>query len=71
MKDIPKWLEDSLAQSPGFSTDAPVPDIDTDECAATVPHRRVVDLSLADVNESIGFNPYDTGVKRTLIDWTK
>ncbi len=69
MKDIPKWLEDSLPQSPGFSNDAPVPDIDTDEC--TVPHLKVVDLSLADVNESIGFNPYDTGVERTLIDWTK
>jgi len=64
MKDIPKWLEQSLSQSPGFSNDAPMPDIDTDECDTTVPHLKVLDLSLADVNESTGFNPYDTGVLR-------
>ena len=62
MKDIPKWLVESLPQSPGFLNDAPMPDIHTDECDATVPHLKVLDLSLVDVNESTGFNPYDTGV---------
>ncbi len=62
MKDIPKWLEESLSQSPGFSNDAPTPDIHTDEYDATVPHLKVLDLSLVDVNESTDFNPYDTGV---------
>ncbi len=64
MKDIPKWLEQSLSQSPGFSNDAPMPDIFTDECDATVPHLKVLNLSLMDVNESTGFNPYDTGVSQ-------
>ena len=62
MKDIPKWLAESLSQSPGFSNDNPMPDIQTGERDATVPHLKVLDLSLVDVNESTGFNPYDTGV---------
>ncbi len=62
MKDIPKWLADSLSQSPGFLNDAPMPDIHTVECDATVPHLKDLDLSLMDVNESTGFNPNDTGV---------
>ena len=62
MKDIPKWLAESLSQSPGFLNDAPIPDIQTDACDATVPHLKVLNLSLVDVNESTGFNPYDTGV---------
>ena len=51
MKDIPKWLTESLSQSPGFSNDNPMPDIHTDECDATVPHLKVLDLSLMDVHE--------------------
>jgi len=62
MKDIPKWLEESLSQSPAFLNDAPMPDIYTDECDDTVPHVKVLDLSLTDANKSTGFHPYDTGV---------
>ncbi len=64
MKDIPKWLAESLSQSPGFSNDAPMPDVHTAECDATVPHLKALDLSLMDVNEPTGFNPYDTGVSQ-------
>jgi len=45
-------------------TDAPMPDIYTDECAATVPQFKVLDLDLTDVDESLGIDPYDTGILR-------
>ncbi len=59
MKDIPKWLADSLSKPPVNLIDASMPDIYTEECDATVPHLRILDM---DVNESTGFDPYDTGV---------
>ena len=59
MKDIPKWLAESLPERPVFLIDAPMPDIYTEECDATVPHLKILDL---DLDESIGFDPYDTGV---------
>ncbi len=62
MKDIPKWLAESLSKPPVILIDAPMPDIHTDECDATVPHLKVLDLSLTDANKSTGFHPYDTGV---------
>jgi hypothetical protein len=36
-----------------------MPDIYTEECDATVPHLRILNM---DVDESTGFDPYDTGV---------
>ncbi len=62
MKDIPKWLEESLPQSPGFSNDTPMPDIDTDECDATVPHLKIIDPEASDAHKPMGYDPYDTGV---------
>lgn len=59
MKDIPKWLAESLSNPPVFLIDAPMPDIYTEERDATVPHLRILDM---DVDESTGFDPYDTGV---------
>ncbi len=53
--DLPRDTQD-------FVTDAPMPDIYTDECAATVPHLKALDLDLTDLDESTGFNPYDSGV---------
>jgi len=52
---LPKDIQDFLA-------DAPMPDIYTDECAATVPQLKVLDLDLTDVDESPGIDPYDTGI---------
>ncbi len=52
---LPKDLQD-------FVTDAPMPDIYTDECAATVPQLKVLDPDLTDVDESPGIDPYDTGI---------
>ncbi len=52
---LPKDIQD-------FLTDAPMPDIYTDECAATVPHLKVLDPDLSDLDESPGIDPYDTGV---------
>ncbi len=62
MKDIPKWLAESLSQSPGVLNDAPMPDKYTDGLDDTVPHLKVLDLSLTDANKLTGFDPYDTGV---------
>ena len=85
MKDIPKWLAESLSklrkpavddrpsnadpddieppkEVQDFVTDAPMPDIYTDECDATVPQLKVLDPDLTDVDESPGIDPYDTGV---------
>ena len=53
--DLPKDIQD-------FVTRAPMPDIYPDECAATVPQLKVLDLDLTDVDESPGIDPYDTGV---------
>ena len=53
--NLPRDIQD-------FVTDAPMPDIYTDECAATVPRLEVLDLDLTDLDESTGFNPYDSGV---------
>jgi len=52
---LPKDIRD-------FVTDAPMPDIYTDECAATVPQLKVLDLDLTDLDESPGIDPYDTGI---------
>ena len=59
MKDIPKWLAESLSKPPVILIDAQMPEIYTEECDATVPHLRIVHM---DVDESTGFDPYDTGV---------
>ena len=59
MKDIPKWLAESLSKPPVILIDAPMPDIYTEECDATVPRLKILDM---DVAESTGFDPYDTGV---------
>ncbi len=52
---LPKDIQD-------FLSDAPMPDIYTDECDATVPHLKALDPDLTDVDESPGIDPYDTGV---------
>jgi len=59
MKDIPKWLAESLSKASVILIDAPMPDIYTEECDATVPHLRILNM---DVDESTGIDPYDTGV---------
>ena len=59
MKDIPKWLAESLSKPPVILIDARMPDIYTEECDATVPRLRILDM---DVDESTGFDPYDTGI---------
>ena len=53
--DLPKDIQ-------GFVTDAPMPDIYTDEYASTVPQLKILDLDLSDVDESPGIDPYDTGI---------
>ena len=53
--DLPKHIQDFLA-------DAPMPDIYTDECAATVPRLKALDLDLTEGDESPGIDPYDTGI---------
>ena len=53
---------DDLDLPKDFVTDAPMPDIYTDECAATVPQLKILDLDLSDVDESPGIDPYDTGI---------
>ena len=45
-----------------FVTDAPMPDIYTDECAATVPQLKALDPDLTEGDESPGIDPYDTGI---------
>ena len=62
MKDIPKWLEESLTQSPAFSNDAPLPDSYTDALDDTVPHLKIIDPEASDAYNSTGYDPYDTGV---------
>ena len=47
-----------------FLKDAPMPDIYSDVCDATVPNLKALDLDLTDVDDSPGFNPYDTAVLR-------
>ena len=43
---------------------APMPDISGDEHVATVPDLKIIDPSSPDIDESTGFNPYDTAVLR-------
>jgi hypothetical protein len=42
--------------------DVVMPDIYADEYVATVQDLKVIDLSSPDIDESNGFNPYDTAV---------
>ncbi len=78
MKRIFRWLEtissrpkepvtdnndlDLTKDIQDFVTDAPMPDIYIDECAATVPQLKVLDPDLTGVEESPGIDPYDTGI---------
>lgn len=69
MKDIPKWLAEGLPKlrkpvedNQDFVTDAPMPDIYTDECAVTMPQLKVLDPGLSDGDEPPGIDPYDTGI---------
>ncbi len=39
-----------------------MPDIYSEGHDATVPHLTVLDLDVTDLDESTGFNPYDTGI---------
>ena len=41
-----------------------MPDIYGNEHVATVPDLKILDLSSPDIDESTGFNPYDTAVLR-------
>ena len=52
---LPKDIQD-------FVTDAPMPDIYTDECVATVPQLKVLDPDPTEGDESPGIDPYDTGI---------
>lgn len=51
--DLPKDLQD-------FLTEAPVPDIYSDDLEATVPKIKIVDPDAPSGDKETGFNPYDT-----------
>ena len=57
--EIPGRIE---SQGPGKNV--LMPDIYGDEYVATVPDLKIIDLSSSGVDESTGFNPYDTAVLR-------
>jgi len=44
-----------------------MPDIYTVKNVATVPDPEILDLSTPDLDESAGFNPYDTAILRTKL----
>ena len=62
MKDIPKWLEESLPQSPVVLNDAPMPDNSSGGLGDTVPHLKIIDPEASDAHKPMGHDPYDTGV---------
>jgi hypothetical protein len=55
--DVPGRIE-----SQGEGKTVLMPDIYADPHAPTVPDLKILDQPMADVDESTGFNPYDTGV---------
>ena len=52
MKDIPRWLAESVLK----------PDKNSDESNLTVPDLKILEPTSLDIDESFGFDPYDTGV---------
>ena len=52
MKDIPRWLVESVLK----------PDKNSDESDLTVPDLKILEPTSLDTGESVGFDPYDTGV---------
>jgi len=52
MKDVPRWLAESVLQ----------PDEKSDELDLTLPNLRILEPASLDTVESVGFDPYDTGV---------
>jgi hypothetical protein len=51
-------------ESQGPGKNILMPDIYGNERVATVPDLKIIDLSSPDIDESTGFNPYDTAVLR-------
>ena len=51
--DLPKDMQDLMS-------DAPMPDIYSDELSETVPDLRFLDQPSPGADESVGFDPYDT-----------
>ena len=51
----------NLTQDQEPEKNVPMPDIYSDEYVATVPNLEILAPSSPDINESAGFNPYDTG----------
>ena len=51
-------------ESQGPGKNILMPDIYGNEHVATVPDLKIIDLSSPDIDESTGFNPYDTAVLR-------
>ena len=75
MKRIIEWMEKKLSRpeapvldeqpsKPLTVDDLVMPDIYSVEHVETVPDLKVIDLSSPDIDESSGFNPYDTAVLR-------
>lgn len=75
MKRIIEWMEKKLSHpevpavpeqpsKPLTVDDLVMPDIYSVEHVETVPDLKVIDLSSPDIDESSGFNPYDTAVLR-------
>ena len=75
MKRILTALKERLSQSEApvaddqssdsvLVEDVVMPDIYGDDCDATVPVLKILDLSSPDIEEPTGFNPYDTAVLR-------
>lgn len=52
----------------GSETDVMMPDIYADRHDATEPDLKILDQASPDVDESAGFNPYDTGVLQKKSD---
>jgi hypothetical protein len=75
MKRIIEWMEKKLSHQeapvvdeqpskPLAVEDLVMPDIYADAHVGTVPDLKVIDLSSPDIDESSGFNPYDTAILR-------
>lgn len=74
MKRIVEWVRTILSRPQAAAVSQPskplpvedlvMPDIYAVEHVDTVPVLKVIDLSSPDIDESTGFNPYDTAVLR-------
>jgi len=75
MKRISEWMESKLSRpeapdvpeqpsKPLTVDDLVMPDIYADKHVESVPDLKIINLSSPDIDDSTGFNPYDTAVLR-------